>query len=236
MDCNVYLGGPSEFTLQGAILVYRGGHATGGAFASWHEVETDKARAPQLGPAQSLSTYFLKELSRGLGAMMRPEILPENVLVRTPDKLVWWQPAQLRKMFFRNDDELGIVSGRVFPQPALVFRASHRELWIRALADDARPTATTALNVAPYYNANTEGVVCQGTMRSPEEASVAAMPQWEQSFFESEFTHIFGSGHFTQHPDGVVGLWRSLAGEKTFPIELLASAGETLAQFAERER
>lgn len=236
MDCNVYLGGPSEFTLQGAILVYRGGRSTGGAFASWHEVETDKARTPQLGPAQSLSRHFLKELSRGLGAMVRPEILPDNVLVRTPDMLVWWRPAQLRKMYFRRDDELGIVNGEVFPQPALVYRASHRELWIRALADDERPTATTALNVAPYYNVNTEGVVCQGTMRSPEEASVAAMPQWEQSFFESEFTHIYGSGHFTQHPDGVVGLWRSLAGRKTFPIKLLASARETLAQFAERER
>ena len=190
MDCNVYLGGPSEFTLQGAILVYRGENAAAGAFAAWHEVESDKARAPRLGPAQSLSRYFLKELSRCLGAMIRPEILPENVLVRTPDMLVWWQPAQRRKMFFRHGDELDIVSGRMFPQPALVYRASNRELWIRALADSARPTATTALNVAPYYNVNTEGVVCQGTMRSPEEASVAAMPQWEQSFFESEFTHI----------------------------------------------
>ncbi len=236
MDCNVYLGGPSEFTLQGAILVYRSGNAAGGAFASWHEVETDKARAPRLGPALSLSTHFLKELSRGLGAKMRPEILPENVLVRTPDTLVWWQPAQFRKMLFRHDDELGIVSGNVFPQPALVFRASHRELWIRALAEDVRPSATTALNVAPYYNVNTEGVVCQGTMRSPEEASVAAMPQWEQSFFESEFTHIYGSGHFTQHPGGVGGLWRSLAGKKTFPVSLLAPTRETLTEFAERER
>ncbi|MEQ1887179.1 MAG: PRTRC system protein B [Bryobacteraceae bacterium] len=236
MDCNVYLGGPSEFALQGAILVYRGGNAAGGAFATWHEVETDKARAPRLGPAQSLSTHFLKELSRGLGAMMLPEILPENVLVRAPEVLVWWQPAQRRKMFFRHDDELGSVSGRVFPQPALVFRASHRDLWIRALAEDVRPTAATALSVAPYYNVNTEGVVCQGTMRSPEEASVAAMPQWEQSFFESEFTHIYGSGHFTQHPAGVAGLWSSVAGKKTFPVELLASARETLAQFAERER
>lgn len=235
MECNVYLGGPSEFTLQGAILVYRGGNAAGQAFASWHEVESDKARAPRLGPAQLLSSHFLRELSRGLGAMMRPEILPENVLARTPEMLVWWRPAQRLKMFFRHDDELGIVSGRVFPQPALVFRASHRELWIRALANNVRPNATTALNVAPYYNVNAEGVVCQGTMRSPEVAGVADMPQWERSFFESEFTHIYGSGHFTQHPGGVAGLWRSVAGKKVFSVEQLASARETLAQFVERE-
>jgi len=47
--------------------------------------------------------------------MVRPEILPENVLVRTPDMLVWWRPAQRRKMFFRHEDKLGVVSGRVFP-------------------------------------------------------------------------------------------------------------------------
>ena len=150
MECNVYLGGPSQFELQGAILVYTGGNAAGGAFAAWHEIESDKTRAPRLGPAKPLSTFFLKELSRGLGAMMRPEILPENVLVRTPDILVWWRPAQRRKMFFRHEDELGVVNGRLFPQPALVYRASHRELWIRALADDVRPSATTTLRVAPY--------------------------------------------------------------------------------------
>jgi PRTRC genetic system protein B len=109
-------------------------------------------------------------------------------------------------------------------------------LWIRVLTDDARPSATTALKVAPYYNVNAEGVVCQGTMRSPAKASVAAMAQWERSFFESEFTHIYGSGHFTQHSSGVAGLWMSLAGKKTFPVEQLAPARETLAQFVERER
>jgi hypothetical protein len=73
-------------------------------------------------------------------------------------------------------------------------------------------------------------------MRSPDEASVATMAQWERSFFESEFTHIYGSGHFTHHSGGVAGLWMSLAGKKAFPVELLAPARETLAQFSERER
>ena len=235
MDCNVYLGGPSQFELRGAILVYSGGHEAG-AFASWHDVEGDKKRAPRLGSAKPLSTFFLKELSRGLGAMMRPEILPENVLVRTPDTLMWWQPAQRRRMFFRQDGEMDAISGRMFPQPGLVYRVNHRELQIRALAENRRPTGSTALRVAPYYNVNADGLVCQGTMRSPDEASVVAMAQWEKSFFESEFTHIYGSGHFTDHAGGIAGLWTSLAGKKTFPAGELAEAHETLAQFAERER
>ena len=233
MECNVYLGGPSQFELRGAILVYAGGNISDGAFASWHDVESGKTGTPRLGPATPLSTAFLQELSRGLGAMNRPEILPDNVLVRTPDTLVWWRPAQRRKMFFRHDDELGILSGKVFPQPALVFRASHGELTIRALAGNVRPSRVTALHVAPYYNVNTEGLVCQGTMRAPDDSTVASMTQWEQAFFESEFTHIYGSGHFTRHAGGVVALWKSLVGRNAFPGEELAPTGETLAQFAE---
>lgn len=236
MDCNIYLGGPSQFELNGAILVYSGGQAPGGAFAAWHDVEGDSVGAPRLGPAKPLTTSFLKDLSRGLGAMTRPEIFPENVLLRTPETLVWWRPAQRKKMYFRHDDGLGAVSGRTFPQPALIYRVTHHELWIRALAENARPTGTTTLMVAPYYNVNIEGAVCQGSMRSPEEASVAAMAQWEQAFFQSEFTHIYGSGHFTRHPGGVAGLWMSVAGKQTFPVDHLSPAGESLTQFVERER
>lgn len=236
MECEVYLGGPSQFELRGAILVYSGGREAGGSFASWHEAEGDKRLAPRLGPAKPLSTSFLKELARGLGTMVRPEILPENVLVRTPETLMWCQPPQRRRMFFRQDGEMGAISGRVFPQPGLVYRVSHRELKIRALPEDKRPTSATALKVAPYYNVNADGLVCQGSMRSPDEASVAAMAQWEKSFFESEFTHLYGGGHYTDHSDGVVGLWTALAGKKHFPSGDLVDAQETLVQFAERER
>ena len=236
MDCGIYLGGPSQFELRGAILVYSGGKASNGAFASWHDVDGDTSGTPRLGPAAPLTTAFLRELSRGLGAMTRPELLPDNVLVRTPESLVWWRPAQRSKMFFRHDDELGAVSGHTFPQPPLLFRVTQRELWIRALAENVRPTATTALMVAPYYNANTEGAVCQGTMRSPEQASVAAIEHWERAFFESEFTHIYGSGHFTRHPGGMAGLWSSMAGKRKFPMDQLSPAGESLARFVERER
>jgi PRTRC genetic system protein B len=139
-------------------------------------------------------------------------------------------------MFFRHDDPLGAVGGRSFPQPALVFKVSSNELWIRALAADKRPTADTAMMVAPYYNVNAEGLVCQGSMRSPSEASVASMLQWEQSFFDSEFTHIYGGGHFTRHAESLVDLWMKLASAARFPTRTLVPTDETLAQFVERVR
>ena len=72
-------------------------------------------------------------------------------------------------------------------------------------------------------------------MRAPDESTVASMAQWEQAFFESEFTHIYGSGHFTRHAGGVASLWRFLAGKSTFPAESLSTSGKTLTQFAEED-
>lgn len=236
MECEVSLGTSGRFELKGAILVYSGGHLANGAFAAWHEAGQSDAVASSLGPASPLSTGFLREISRGLGAMTRPEVLPANVLVQTPDTLVWWTPARRCTMFFSAVDALGRVSGQVFPQPPLVFKVSRKELWIRALSSSRRPTSSAPISVAPYYNVNTDGLVCQGSMRAPGQPNVAAMPGWEKAFFDSEFTHIYGGGQFTSHAGGLVGLWTQLAGAARFPLNKLVPAKESLARFAERER
>jgi len=219
MDCHISLQGADSLSLQGAILVYKG---VRDVFASWHEASVGKGTAPQLGPALPLSTMFLKSLAEGLGSNLRTELLPPNVLVRTPDTLVWWTPAASRRMFFSQFDEiLGSLSGRSFPHPALVFRVSGRELRIRAIKQGKRPDATTPLFVAPYYNTQENGLVCQGSMRSPEGPFVNSMTAWEDAFFASEFTHLWGGGRMCQHKRGVAGLWKSVEGAKGFLIPLL---------------
>ena len=45
---------------------------------------------PYLTPGEAVTTAFLRTLAQGLGAQVKPEILPDNVLARTPDMLVWW--------------------------------------------------------------------------------------------------------------------------------------------------
>ena len=236
MECELALGVESRFELKGAILVYAAGHLASGAFASWHEAHGTPDRAPHLGAATPLSTNFLRELARGLGAQTKPEILPDNVLVRTPDTLIWWTPPARRRMFFRHDDPLAAVSGRTFPQPALLFKVTRTELRLRAFSTNKRPTATTRLMIAPYYNVNIEGAVCQGSMRSPTDVTVAAIPQWENAFFDSEFTHLYGAGNFTRHPGGLISLWTNLANATRFPTTTLVPTNETLAQFAERDQ
>ena len=93
MEAQIRIGSRRSFTLKQAVLIYRDNSA---AFATLHEVQGDKNQAPYLGPGQSLTTAFLRSLTQGLGSTIVPEILPENVLVRTPDLVVWWSKAARR--------------------------------------------------------------------------------------------------------------------------------------------
>jgi hypothetical protein len=71
-------------------------------------------------------------------------------------------------------------------------------------------------------------------MRVPESSDIASIPAWEDAYFQSEFTHPAGAVRLASHPAGFIGLWRSLAGRKRFPVQYLTDAGETLQEFIAR--
>ena len=232
MQTSVAIGDSQTFDLQGAVLFYRGPRA----FATWHSVISNEQRGLSLSEAQPLTLDFVRAISQGLASPPPIEVLPENVLVRTADVLVWWTAAAQRTMFFRTTDEsVTPLNGRRFFHPPLVWKVSGHELWVRALRKNARPTADTPLFVAPYWNVNGEdGLTCQGSMRSPEDAGVESIGQWEQAFFQSEFTHATGVRPLTNHPGGFVGLWTSLADStKAFPANRLVPAKQTLLEFVQ---
>lgn len=232
MNIYVDLGGSEALTLKGALLIYRGKSRS---FVAWHEARNSGQGAPYLGEAQPLTTEFVHGLAHSLGSRVPVEVFPENVLVRTAETVVWWTPAVHRTMFFRSaDEDTQILNGKRFPHPPLVWRVSHGELWVRALPENSRPKPATKLCVAPYFNVSGEdGLTCQGTMRSPEDAGVATIPLWERAFFQSEFTHQTGTRRLTIHPGGFLGLWASLAGSRErFQVEHLAPTNQTLLEFA----
>jgi len=133
-------------------------------------------------------------------------------------------------MFFGGtDEEARKLNGFVFPHPALIFKVAGRELFVRAVATNSRPSPETPLKTAPY--SNTDARVCAGSMRVPDTSDAASIPQWEDAFFQSEFTHAAGAVRLTSHPEGFIGLWQSLVGMKRFPVQYLADAGETLQEF-----
>jgi PRTRC genetic system protein B len=217
------------------LLVYTDEH---GAFATLHDVLPQAEGAPLLAQAQPLSLAFLRRLAEGLGSRVAPEVLPSNILARTPEMINWWIRASRRIMFFGGADEgARKLNGRMFPHPSLVFRVCDRELFVRALESDAHPEANTRLKTAPYWNvAGDNGRVCLGTVRAPDSISVDSMTAWETSFFQSEFTHPLGAARLTSHPGGFVGLWDSLREKKKFPVRYLADARQSLQQFIGQER
>jgi PRTRC genetic system protein B len=231
MKACVNIEASQEFRLAEAVLVYRGGG--NGAFASLHQIKHGETGIPYLAPGEALTTAFLRTLALGLGAQVKPEILPDNVLARTPDVLVWWSRPRQRVMLFGGvNEQARKLNGLVFPHPALIFKVADRDLFVRAVATNARPVPETPLKTAPYWN--TDCRVCPGSMRVPDNVDVASIPQWEDAFFQSDFTHAAGALRLTNHPDGFIGLWLTLAGRKRFPVRYLIDAGETLQQFVGR--
>src|SRR6185295_10708543 len=137
-------------------------------------------------------------------------------------------------MFFApHDPDAHKLNGKPFYQPPTVWKVKGKDLWVRALPENRRPVAETQLMIAPYWNVDGEtGVICQGSMRSPEDPSVNAILLWERAFFQSEFTHHTGVRRLTTHPGGFLGLWTSLAGgRRRFPLKYLTPTKESLQEF-----
>jgi PRTRC genetic system protein B len=237
LDTYINLRSTASFELREALLIYSSdramGRTDGSAFVTKHAVKLDAKGAPSLLPGSPLGESDIFALIEQLRGAVPSEFLPENVLMRTQETIVWWTPSTIRPMYYVDNkgQELKQLSGKRFPQPALVFRARPGSLDIRALAADERPTPETPLYLAPYWNVSNNGSVCLGTTKVPREASVKSLPRWEEAFFESEFTHANASSSLTKHPGGFIGLWKSLIGKKKFPVEHLCYTKETLAQF-----
>ena len=234
MNAHVQIGDNRMFSLKQAVLLYQDGSRT---FATLHEVKRQPDEAAYLLAGESVTTGFLGTLAKGLGASMSAEVLPQYVLARTPELIAWWSRAQPRLMFFgEGNAETKKLNGKMYPHPALVFMIHGRELFVRALAEDRRPTGSTRLKTAPYWNTDAQGRVCLGSMRVPEEVSVGSLSAWENAYFASEFTHPSGAVRMTTHPKGFLGLWSSLAGRKRrFPVKFLAECKETLEDFVQRK-
>jgi PRTRC genetic system protein B len=207
------------------------------SFVTRHDVTAQKDAPPMLGPAQPLTLTFVESLVRSLGGSAMAEVLPESVLAKGDRMIAWWTPARRQQMFYENSEGKAVdLDGRLFPQPPLLWKVAYGELSIRALVEDRRPKGPTTLAVAPFWNLSDDGQVCTGTMRRPDSVSVAAIPAWEQGFYESAFTHA-NVGRLTRHEGGFKGLWSSLAGKRTgFPLDTLITLPQTLAQFVRGER
>ena len=217
MRFGIDVGSELDLKLYQAVLLYRSDHSNRYMATVHSVVQKDAAGTPILGAGELLSTASLQELTRHLGTVCQVEFLPNQVVARTPEMLAWWTPAAVRPMFFRAGSELGEISGKRFPHPALLFAVQSGVLYVRALSTSRKPGPDAKLAAAPYWNVDGDGAVCAGTMRTPKSLTVASMAAWQQAFFQSEFTHPGGAGRLTKRRGGTTALWRSLVGKKRFP-------------------
>ncbi|HEV2398754.1 MAG TPA: PRTRC system protein B [Candidatus Sulfotelmatobacter sp.] len=202
-------------------------------FVTVHEVIHDGNDA-RLSEGQLMTPQILMDVMASLGRSVPVEILPERVLVRTAETIAWWSPPGQQTMFFsdRGDDPiLKEMNGKRYPQPPLLFKACGSHLWVRGLYKSGRPKAETRLCMAPYWNCYDNGAVCTGSMKIPREKSVVGIEIWEQSFFQSEFTHASGTRKPTRFPEGLLAMWHFLEGKKEFPSKYLVKLQQTLAEF-----
>jgi len=221
MRFSIDVGSELELKLYQAVLLYKNDHGNRFMATVHGVVQKETDGTPLLGPGQLLSRVALRELAKQIGTSCPAEFLPENIVARTPELIAWWTPAAVRPMFFRDGSELADVSGKLFPHPALLFVVRNGVLFVRALSSHRRPDPDTSLAAAPYWNIDSNGAVCAGTMCSPKSLTVASIPAWQQAFFQSEFTHPGGAGRLTKTKGGTAALWKSLARKKIFPRSTL---------------
>ncbi len=234
MRFSIDVGSELHLKLYQAVLLYRNDHGNRVMATVHGVVQTDTNTAPALGAGHLLSTAALRELTKQLGTSSQAEYLPDNVIARTPELIVWWAPEAMRSMFFRQGSELADVSGEIFPHPALLFAVRNSVLFVRALQKNKRPFADTKLAAAPYWNIDSNGTVCAGTMRIPKSVTVVSIHTWQTAFFQSEFTHPGGAGRLTTRKGGTTALWKSLVGKKRFPSSALIET-ETVQDYLRKQ-
>lgn len=239
MNVGIQIGRSDNYRLQSALMVYGKSSYDGfpyrHPFVTMHKVNHIDGEA-ELGPGKLVTPAALIDLVLGLGFKIPTEILPDNVIVRSSDTIVWWSPAKIRTMFFndRNDDEaMKMLNGKRYPIPALLFKVSGTTLWVRALAENKRPGAADTLCMAPFWNCYANATVCLGSSKIPRTKKAEQIYEWEDSFFASEFTHAAGNTKSCRFKGGTVAMWLALQGQNTFPTEYLRPLKHTLKDFVE---
>ena len=228
VSVEVSLGRQSKVELAKAVLLYQEGRHQGDAFATVHEVTGVEEGQPALAPGQLLTVEGLREIHKALYRAQRLEVLPQHVLAVGPERLVWFEPARGRVMFFQSGDAcLNGLSGQSFPQPPLLFIAGERSLKVFALGDNERPIGSSPVFTAPYYN-TTAGGVCLGSMPLPPTLSVHDTDAYSDAFFHSAFTHGTSERLLKGWGGSYGEVWERARQYQTFPTQHLVPQERTV--------
>jgi PRTRC genetic system protein B len=228
-------GSVHEFKLSHAILLYGSGryHSDSLSAATLHEVK-EVAGQPAIQPGSPITIDAIEALTQGLGRRLDNCLLSERMLAVSLGQMIWWTPAARRRIWFnptkgdKHYADLKKLNGKIVAHPPLVFCAAD-DFTVFALASNKRPTLTTKLFRAPYYNIDKSGVMCTGNVKLPGVINPGAVEGFEKAFFNSAFSHSHWGHQLTRFPGGHQALWQAMTTAKTFPKEHLLSTKHTMA-------
>ena len=162
--------------------------------------------------ADEIASVFTQHLGFSSG------LLPQDALWwsqgETGQVVALWRPPQVWAVALQREAFQPPARLRL-PMPGLVFVCSPaRAPWVYAAL--ARPThAGQQLFRPPAFNVFSDGRVCPGSHRFPEE--VGLIPE---SFFQSFFSLTGDSRNRSKkHPDNLQDLWEELDGKGEYPLE-----------------
>jgi len=221
-------GQEAPLQLTSAILIYQGGGST---FATAHRVGT-QGKQPVILEGKALTQAAAVQVARSLSdGAVRGGFVSPHLLYFDGDALAWWVPPGKRHVAFRAPELGAPERGEVVPHPGLVFAIEGGRGWkVWALRGKERPSPATPLYQAPYFNVNTDGVICSGNVTLPEGSPAERIDAWNAAFFGSFFTHP-NAQPLVRHAGGAFGFWRAMLDgrPKTFPEGALISRKCTLA-------
>lgn len=219
---------------KAALLIYGADNHTSGSYVEYFDI--DKKGCPinahplTVREAQSLAKALNTEKESN-NAFLKPKGIIGNHILHLDTarngSVIWFTKSSNKDLFFREN--LGIPNGQV-AVPALLWVANKQKLNIYALKSDRRPTETTPLYHAPFFNVYADGNVCMGTVdiSIKKSASLEEFTNaWEDYFFNSYFSHLM-SGH-NPIKGNCVNLWKKLRKSgMAFPKDVLVKDNRAL--------
>ena len=210
--------GTEKLILKKMLSVYTGKEI----LVMSHDVALDEENKPLLLAGKIISDNEIDEFL----TYLKPNeskwtLTDENIVAQSRNGTIWWSPAKKRPLHFKTEsEELNKYSGKIFAQPALVFRLTGSNLNVWALKKNTKPTLDTPLYLAPFYNISPVGSVCMSPIRSG-----SAYQDFEKSFWNSFFTHANTGGKrlvkgTESYPDFLKSCTRQFPVEKLIPAEL----------------
>lgn len=223
-----------------ALLVHKQSGFGGPAVVTAHPVrEASHSQPPMLDAGRILGGDDVAELiallrepaSETTGATT---FFPPHVLMASPHRLVWFQPAMRSTQFWRTPNGTATLDAVL---PPLAFTATRHGLFVVALASDTYPRPSDPAFHAPLGNVYDHTGVCFGSAVVPRTLAPSSVPQWTRVLLGTAYTHVnhgatLAGGATTAQ---LIAFWQRRRRSRSAPsARMLAPTGMNLGAWIER--